>query len=216
MTESLTERLSRCYTGVVHDVMRGRGLADFTLPPEITPLVPEKVLCGPVFTIEGHVDDRAEAHQTLLEWTGLLSKAIPGHIWVCQPNDRVIAQMGELSAETLQKKGVLGCVIDGNIRDVNFILKIGFQCWRRRHTPRDVVGRWLPRGFDVPITIGDVLIRPGDYLIGDRDGVIRVPRELVGAVTDEAAVAMNTENKVRKAILDGMDPREAYLTYGKF
>lgn len=124
--------------------------------------------------------------------------------------------MGELSAETLHMKGVLGCVIDGNIRDVRFILDIGFQCWRRQHTPRDVVGRWLPRGFDVPIAIGDVLIRPGDYLLGDRDGIVRVPKEHVADITNQAIIAMNTESKVRQAILSGVDPQQAYLTFGKF
>lgn len=71
----LTKRLSACYTGVVHDVMRAMGLKNFTLPPEIRPILPDVPLAGPVFTIEGHIDAAADAHQTLLEWTGLLSKA---------------------------------------------------------------------------------------------------------------------------------------------
>ena len=160
MTDPVVALLEQCYTGVVHDVMRGDGLRDFTLPPEITPLLPDRKLCGPVFTIEGRTDDTADPHETLLAWTGLLSKAKSGHIWVCQPNDRVIAQMGELSAETLQAKGVLGCVIDGGIRDVEFLIRLGFQCWRRFHTPRDIVGRWLPKGVDTDIVIGEVSIRP--------------------------------------------------------
>lgn len=216
MTDAITERLSQCYTSVVHDVMRGMGLRNFTLPHEITPLMPEKPLCGPVFTIEGMVNETADAHETLLQWTGLLSKAKAGHIWVCQPHDRQIAHMGELSAETLKAKGVLGCVVDGGIRDANFLLDMGFQSWRRYHTPRDIVSHWLPRGFDVDITIGDVLIRPGDYLNGDRDGMVRVPRAQAEEITAGAEAAMQTENKVRTAILDGVDPQEAYLQFGKF
>jgi 4-hydroxy-4-methyl-2-oxoglutarate aldolase len=216
MTDTLTTRLSLCYTSVVHDIMRGMGLRNFTLPHEIVPLMPDKLLCGPVFTIEGVVDETADPHQTLLQWTGLLSKAKSGHIWVCQPHDRQIAQMGELSAETLLSKGVLGCVVDGGIRDTNFLLEIGFQSWSRFHTPRDIVGHWLPRGFDVDIIIGDVLIRPGDYLSGDRDGMVRIPRENVEDVIEKAEVAIKTENKVRSAILKGMDPQQAYLKFGKF
>ena len=216
MTKDITQRLTDCYTGVVHDVMRGMGLRNFTLPHEITPLLPEKTLCGPVFTIEGKVDETADAHETLLEWTGLLSKAKSGHIWVCQPHDQNIAQMGELSAETLQAKGVLGCLIDGGIRDTNFLIKMGFQSWSRFHTPRDVVAHWLPRGFDVDIVIGDVLISPGDYLHGDRDGIVRIPRAHVEEVAEKAEAAIAAENKVRTGILAGMDPQEAYLKYGKF
>lgn len=216
MPDRLTERLGACYTGVVHDVMRGRGMRDFTFPPELRPIMPERALAGPVFTILGKVDSSADAHRTLLEWTGLLSKAKPGHIWVSQPNDRVVAHMGELSAETLKNKGVLGCLVDGYVRDVNFLLEMGFQTWSRGHTPRDIVGYWLPAGFDVDIAIGDVTIAPGDYLIADRDGAIRVPKAIAAEVIKGAEAAVATESKVRSAILAGTDPQQAYLQFGKF
>ena len=122
--DATTSRLAACYTGVVHDVMRGMGLRDFTFPAELRPLMPERRLAGPAFTIDGRVDPRADPHETLLAWTGLLSKAPAGHLWVSQPNDRVVAHMGELSAETLKNKGVLGCVTDGYVRDVDFLLQM--------------------------------------------------------------------------------------------
>jgi 4-hydroxy-4-methyl-2-oxoglutarate aldolase len=216
MDDALTERLRRCYSGVVHDVMRGMGLRNFTLPPELRPILPEQTLAGPAFTIEGKVDPTADPHQTLLAWTGLLSKAPPGHVWVCQPNDRVVAHMGELSAETLKNKGVLGCVADGGIRDVNFLLAMGFQTWARFMTPRDIVGWWLPAAVDVEIVIGDVAIAPGDYMFGDRDGLLRIPRAIGEEVATQAEAAIGKENFVRTAILAGMDPQQAYLRFGKF
>jgi len=212
----LSDRLAACYTGVVHDVMRAMGLRDFTLPSELRPILPEESLAGPAFTIEGKVVAGADAHETLLAWTGLLSQAPTGSIWVSQPNDRVVAHMGELSAETLRNKGVRGCIADGFVRDVNFLLAIGFQTWCRGFTPRDIVGHWLPAATNVPITIGDVTIEPGDYMIGDRDGVLCVPKALAQEVVDKAEAAMATESLVRKAILAGVDPQQAYLKYGKF
>jgi regulator of RNase E activity RraA len=216
MSDAVSERLARCYTGVLHDVMRAMGLAGFVFPADLRPLFPERVLAGPVFTIEGRVDACADPHETLLAWTGLLSKAKPGHVWVAQPNDREVAHMGELSAETLKNKGVLGCLVDGYIRDVNFLIEMGFQTWSRGYTPRDIVGYWLPTGFDVDIRICDVVVRPGDYLAADRDGALRIPKELVSEIVGEAEVAVATENKVRTAILGGMDPQQAYLQFGKF
>ncbi len=216
MTDLRTERFRACYTGAVHDVLRAQGLRDFTLPPRIAPLQPEMTLCGPVWTVEGEFDESADARQTLLDWTGLLSQAKPGHIWCAQPNTHLIAQMGELSAETLAAKGVLGCVIDGALRDANFIIDLGFPCWRTHHTPRDVVGVWRPTGTDAPITIGEVRIEPGDWLHGDRDGMVRVPSELLDEIIGAASEAMVTENKVRTAILSGSDPQDAYLKFGKF
>lgn len=216
MTDTRLEKLRGCYTSVVHDVLRAMGRRNFTLPPRITPLQPDMTLCGPAWTVEGRVDETADAHETLLAWTGLLSRARPDHIWVAQPHTHAIAQMGELSAETLHRKGVLGCVLDGALRDSGFILDLGFPCWRTHHTPRDIVGFWVPTGTEVDIMIGDVLVRPGDWLHGDRDGMVCIAAELVDEVLEKSVAAMQTESKVRKAILEGMDPQEAYLKYGKF
>lgn len=216
MTDAISDRLAKCYTGVVHDVLRKMGHRDFTLPPRLRPLMPEKAMAGPAFTILGKVDPTADAHETLLAWTGLLSKCPTGHIWVNQPNDNTIAHMGELSAETLIDKGVRGAVADGMIRDANFLIDMGFQTWHNGYTPRDIVGWWLPAAFNVPIRIGEVDIEPGDYMVGDRDGLIRVPKGIVEEVIEASETDINTESAIRTAIKSGVDPQEAYLKYGKF
>ena len=216
MTDPRLDRLKSCYTSVLHDVMRAMGLKDFTLPPRLRPLNPEGVLAGPAFTIEGRIVEGADAHQTLLEWTGLLSNCPAGHVWVAQPNNQIVAQMGELSAETLQRKGVLGVVTDGALRDTNFILKLGLPCWGTHYTPRDVVGLWLPSAVNQTIRIEDVTIHPGDWVHGDRDGMVVIPAAHLEEVIEKGVAAMATESKVRRAILDGMDPQDAYLKYGKF
>jgi regulator of RNase E activity RraA len=212
----LVERLAATYTGVVHDVMRAMGLRDFTLPPEIRPLFPEQTLAGVVATVSGKVDRAVDAHQSLLGWTGLLSKARAGTVLICQPNDSTVAHMGELSAETLKAKGVRGYVADGGCRDVDFILRLGFPVWCRYFTPRDIVGYWLPDRFDQPITIGAVTIHPGDLALGDRDGMVILSQARAEEIVAAAETAINTENLVRKAILEGVDPQQAYLRYGKF
>jgi regulator of RNase E activity RraA len=173
-------------------------------------------MAGPAFTVLGKVDPAADAHETLLQWTGLLSQAPGGSVWVSQPNDRVVAHMGELSAETLKHKGLRGCVADGFVRDARFLLEIGFQCWCRGFTPRDIVGYWLPAATNVEVRIGEVIVAPGDYMIGDRDGLIRIPASMAEEVVAASEKAMATENLVRTAILAGLDPQQAYLRYGKF
>lgn len=216
MTDPRIATLEGVYTSVIHDVMRAMGRRNFTLPRRIQPLQPDMVLTGPAFTIEGRIDETADAHQTLLDWTGLLSRAKPGHVWVSQPHNQLVAQMGELSAETLHRKGVLGCVLDGGLRDANFILNLGFRSWRTFHTPRDVVGLWRPTAVDQPIMIDDCRIMPGDWLHGDRDGMVVIPAEILDEVIEAAVAAMQKENQVRSAILAGVDPQEAYLRHGKF
>jgi regulator of RNase E activity RraA len=214
--DELTRRLARCYTGAIHDVLRAMGHERVVLPPEIRPLDPTLKVAGPVWTVSGHIDRTRSAHDTLLGWTGLLSKAPPGRVIVCQPQNHEVALMGELSAETLKNKGVLGYVVDGGCRDTEFILKIGFPVFFGFYTPSDIVARWMPDRFGEPITIGAVTICDGDYLLGDRDGVVVVPRAVAEEAVTRTEQVVHTENKVRSAILGGMDPVAAYLKYGKF
>jgi len=71
-------------------------------------------------------------------------------------------------------------------------------------------------GLGKPITIGPLTIKAGDYVMADQDGVVIIPEMMVGEVVEATEDVMRRENLVRKAILEGVDPREAYLKYGKF
>ncbi|MFG6448644.1 RraA family protein [Roseateles sp. BYS180W] len=215
--QSLRAGLARCYGGILHDVMRARGLTDFTLPPTLTPLEDcSTPLFGPAFTMLGRPQPGAGEHATLLAWTGFLSRAPSGHVVVIQPNDNEVAHMGELSAETLKLKGVAGVVVDGGARDVSFIRSIGLPVWSRYRTPRDVVNYWLPEAFDVPVQIGAVRIVPGDWIFADADGVLCLPQAHAQAVVARSLELIETENLVRRDILQGIDPQEAYLRHRKF
>ena len=157
-----------------------------------------------------------DAHETLLAWTEMLTVAPRGCVLICQPNDNTVAHMGELSAETLQFRGIRGYIVDGGCRDVEFILGIGFRVFCAYTTPSDVVGCWIAVGLGEPIPIGDVPLRSDDWVAADRDGVVIIPGDIIVEVVEETERVMRTESKVRTAILEGMDPKEAYLKYGKF
>ena len=212
----LSLRLEACYVSAAHDVMRAMGLADFVLPAALRPILPEQRLAGPAFTVGGRRVEGADAHATLLAWTGVLSKTPPGTVLVCQPNDRELALMGELSAEALRRKGVRGYIVDGGCRDVDFLLAMRFQVFCRFFTPADVVGRWLPDGLGEPILIGGVAIATGDYVFGDRDGIIVIAAARAAEIVERTERVIATESDMRKAIQAGMDAEAAYLKYGKF
>ena len=124
--------------------------------------------------------------------------------------------MGELSSETLSYRGIRGYIVDGGCRDSEYILALGFRVWCRYFTPVDVVGRWAADTFGERIRIGDVSVKSGDLILADRDGVVVVPQSMAAEVVADVEEVMRTENKVRTAILQGVDPREAYLKFGKF
>lgn len=215
---TLTDRLLALYASAVHDVLRGMGHHDVVLPTEIRPLDPTLKLAGPVWTCSGHLDQTKSRHETLLGWTTLLSKAPAGHVVVCQPNNHAVALMGELSAETLKNKGVLGYVVDGGCRDCDFILEQRFPVFHSFFTPSDITGRWVPDidRFGQPVTLGNVTVCTGDYLIADRDGAVIIPQAIAEEVVSQTEAVASTESQVRNAIRGGMDPVEAYLAFGKF
>ena len=213
---TLVERLRDCYSGAVHDVLRAMGHERCVLPSAIRPLDPMLKLAGPVWTVSGHIDRTQSAHDTLLGWTTLLSKSPPGHVVVCQPHNHEVALMGELSAETLLNKGVLGYVVDGGCRDTDFILDLKFPVFHTFFTPSDIVGRWIPDRYGEPLTIGEVTISTGDFLLGDRDGVVVIPATMAEEAIAKTEAVAQTENRVRDAIRGGMDPVDAYLKFRKF
>lgn len=208
-SDDLGDRLQQCYSGAVYDVLRAIGLPDQLLPTTIRPLDPGKTLAGKVFTVSGHLDLTLDPHATLLAWTTLLSKAPRDSVVVCQPNDSTLAHMGELSSETLALRGVRGYIVDGGCRDSGFILRTGFPVWCRYFTPRDIVGRWVADSVGEPIEIGGVAVNTGDYVLADRDGIALIPGAVAAEVTEKVEQVLSTENKVRTAILQGMDPVDA-------
>ena len=212
----LTERLEKLYASAVYDVMNGMGHNDCVLPPGINALDPAHRLAGQVETINGDYSEDKDAGKTLLAWATVLSKAPSGKVLICQPNTHEVALMGELSAETLNYRGVRGYIVDGGCRDVPFLLKNDFPVFCRFNTPKDICKRWIAESMGEPIDIGGVKISSGDYVLADIDGVVIIPRAMAEAVVAETEAVASTETAMRDAILGGMDPVDAYRKFDTF
>jgi len=213
----IIEELLLLNSSIVHDALRSENYINQTLPYEIKPLEFEKVIAGKIWTVSGNLKKNASEQETLLSWTNFLSEAEDNSIIVCQPNNYEIALMGELSAETLKLKNIRAYITDGGCRDVTRIkseIKLPIYC--RFNTPKDVAGRWIVEEMGTSIIIGDIKIYTNDYLIADEDGIVIIPNLIIDKIINKAKKDLNSENKMRKAILDGIDPKEAYLKYGKF
>ena len=215
-TTSLVNDLSRCYASAVHDVLRTMGYGNCVLPPTIRALDPTRRIAGEVYTISGYIDQSLSRHDSLLMWSRVLSRVPGGKVLVCQPNTKAVALMGELSARTLMVKNTRGYVVDGHCRDTDMILEMGFPVYCEYNTPADIVERWRYDRLGEPVTIGTVTIHSGDWIVGDRDGVVVIPKEVATEAVEETMKVMSTESDMREAIVSGMDPEAAYLEYGKF
>ena len=212
----LSKRLSLLHSSIVHDALRMKGLPNQTLPYQIRPISSGKTISGKVWTLSGELQENISVHDSLLSWTSFLSTVQPDTVVVCQPNNQSIALMGELSAETLVKKNIKGYVVDGGCRDVKRIKAIGFPVYCKFYSPKDVAGKWKVTELGKKIKIGEVSITTGDYIIGDDDGIVIIPESIAKQIIIKAENDMTSENKIRDAILNGVDPQKAYLKYGKF
>jgi 4-hydroxy-4-methyl-2-oxoglutarate aldolase len=150
--------------------------------------------------MEGRPDPGISIHESILRWTEFLSAAPAEHVIVCQPHDHSLSVMGELSAETLQFRGVKGYIVDGGCRDNAFIRKLGFPVFARFQTPRDIAGAWTCETFAEPIEIEGVKIRTGDFVLADIDGIVVIPEERADEVISKVEEVMKTENLVKRRL----------------
>jgi regulator of RNase E activity RraA len=204
------------YTGALSDILDERGFHNQVLPPEIQSLEPGMTVAGRALTILGEPTQSTDPETIFLPFLRMLGDVRPGDVLVSQPQDNVAAHLGELSSETAKFRGARGAVIDGGARDTDYIRKLGFPLFARYKTPRDIAGRWRLADYNVPITIGPVKIHPGDFVVGDHDGVIVIPFAAAEEVIAQAEQVVVTENLVRKAILDGVHPVDAFHQFGRF
>ncbi len=212
----MRERFLEIYTAALADILDARGLRDQTLPPSVKPLALGTRLAGPAYTVSGKPVETAQYDTALRSVLRMLGEVPSGHVAVYACNHEVSAHLGELSVTSLKSRGVAGCVLDGGCRDVRFILEEGFPVFCAHTTPEDSTWRWELEATQVPITIGRVRIEPGDWVVGDDDGVVVVPQAIADSVLVEAERKAATESEVRLAVRGGMTPLEAYERYGTF
>lgn len=120
------------------------------------------------------------------------------------------APWGELMSTVAKKNGSTGCICDSLIRDCKKIIKIGFPIFFTGIRPLDSKGRGRVMAYDVPIHCGDVLVKPGELVFADFDGVVVVPREVESEVMRLAAEKVGKENSSRAALLKGRTLRDVY------
>ena len=209
-------RFSHIYTGAISDVLDEMGYRNQVLPWEIQGLTVEHCVAGIAMPVEGQPTESQDPEEIFVPVLNMLGDLRPGDVIVSQPHDSISAHIGELSAESAKFRGARGAVIDGGARDIDYILHLGFPVFCRYRTPRDISGRWKLVSYGQPIQIGQVAVHRGDFVVGDKDGVVVIPREITSDVLRVSEEVVGTENLVRKAILRGVHPLEAYREYGRF
>jgi len=212
----MAERYKCLYTPAIADILDERGRFQQILPPEIQALAPGMRLAGPVQTLKG-TPTTVHKDEYLAVSIKAFAEIAPGTVAVYDTGgDRQAAHWGELVTTATGLRGCAGAVIDGGVRDVERVVEMGFPVFARYRSPADIRGRWRYVEAAVPIRIGDVLVRPGDWAVGDANGVVIVPGELALEVLLEAEKVVEVEDRIREELRAGIDPMKLYRKYGRF
>ena len=209
----LVESLQALYTAVVSDILDKNGFRHQVMSSAIRPLWPGAALAGVASTLQVEPCDgpppAGEEYRLLFISIDSLT---PGCVLITSQVDSCI--WGELMSEAAILKGGRGIVTDGYVRDTPGILSIGFPTFCKGIDCRDILGRGEVTALDVPIVCGGVNVEPGDFVLGDIDGVVVIPRDAASSVIEEATEKATAENLVREALRNGLSVTDAWSKYG--
>lgn len=209
--DMLCARYRRCYAGLVYDVLEHMGYPNQALSHELMPLIPEMKLAGPAFTVKGTTT--TEKNEALryrrLEMIKHMRRPC------VEVRDRgtnyPVAIYGELSAASAAAYGAVGALVDGGTRDSGKLIEAGFPVFCHYRCPIEAFGRWAILDYQVPILLSGELVDtvtvfPGDFIFGDYDGVLVIPKDLTLDVLAECERVMGIEDCARVEFARGEDP----------
>jgi 4-hydroxy-4-methyl-2-oxoglutarate aldolase len=189
---ALVEQLAAYGVATVHEALGKEGL----LQPYLRPIYPEAHVVGSAVTVLCPPGDNLMVHAA---------------IEVCQPGDVLVVateapstdgMFGELLATSARAHGVVGLVIDAGVRDVATLSAMRFPVWSRAISARGTV-KETAGAVNIPIVCAGALIRPGDVILGDADGVVCVPRQALAQTIAQAAARTAKENATRERLAAG-------------
>jgi len=179
---SLVARFSGLPTGFVTDAMNGAGAMSY----RIKPIAPEMSFCGVAVTAFCPPMDNL-AVMAALDFVEAGDVIVVG-----TQGSEAAGIVGDLWASGARARGVVGVVTDGLVRDVPGLLKVGLPTFAIGHNPNSAFKNG-PGSINLPISCGGIAVEPGDIVVGDRDGIVVVPRLLAERVAERLEAVKKKE-----------------------
>jgi 4-hydroxy-4-methyl-2-oxoglutarate aldolase len=212
-TEMFDTMRDRLYASVISDIIDSLGARNQGMRADIRPRWAGAVVVGrayPVLTADVYklVDDPYGGEIDAVD------SLKPNDVMVvCTQRSTRTCFWGELLSTAARARSARGIVLDGYTRDVAQITRMKFPTFATGVYMVDSAGRSIVIDHNCPVDCGGVLVKPGDIIFGDIDGVVVIPRELEKEVIPLALEKVSKENQLRDELLKGSSLRDAYNKY---
>ncbi len=190
----LRDRLMKIGTGPVSDALDKGG----AMSHEMRPWSANVRMAGPAFTVQVHTAD-------ILMVAKALAECPAGHVLVIDGHgEKNTALWGGLTTMSALKKSLAGVVVEGSIRDLADIRVSKLPVFARAVVP-NAGGAQYAGKLQIPVACGGVVVQPGDWVVGDEDGVVVIPLVRLEEVVEKAARIVEAETRIAKAIRAGVE-----------
>jgi regulator of RNase E activity RraA len=205
---------NQLYTAVICDALDDLGYRHQAMHARLRPLSPNISFAGRVRTISC-VDVSHVPNEVYAKEIEAVDSILPGEVVVVSTSySGENAPWGELLSTAALARGSRGAVVDGLVRDVKKIERLGFPVFAAGIKPVDSKGRGMVLDYNVPVECGGVIAYPGDLLFADYDGVVVIPAAVVSDVVGLATGKVSRENDSRRELMNGAFLKDVYEKYG--
>ncbi len=211
--ERVSEEIRKGYlaltdlTTTVADSLDKYGVVGAVAQSHLPNLVPGVRIAGTAVTLR-NIPERKTPTQGTLDGDPIKMSSRECH-YLSEPGDVLVvdfggnveaSNMGGQSCLTAQMQGLSGAIVDGAVRDLNTIRDLEFPVWCRGGTPK--TGKYRMEAVEIngPVTVHDVLVEPGDFVVADDSGVCFIPHHLVEVILEEAQATEAAEEAARELI----------------
>ena len=201
------------YTPVVGDILDEMGYTHQFLPPYVRPMREEMKIAGKAMTVL-MIDVFGPQSEPFGRLCECLDQIRENEVYICTGGTKRCAYWGELLTATAKTRGGNGAIVDGYHRDTPQVLEQNWPVFSQGGYAQDSSVRTKVVDYRCTIEIGQVTINDGDYIFGDVDGVVVIPKDVAKEVVIRALDKAGKEKSLRKAVESGMPVSEAFKIYG--
>lgn len=211
------EALKAAGTAVIADVFDSLQRTPPVLDNSLRPVGRAAVFAGPAYTITGESVSFTGGDRAKLTAIDNMPAGVVA-LWASM-DAKGVCCFGDLLASAMRARGCVAAVVDGGVRDTAFLAEFGMPVVARYQTPAQGIGRWRVTASQVPVRVRGALqewlsVAPGDIVVGDADGQIVIPQQLLEEVTAKVIEWSRLETGARADIIAGLPLLKALEKYG--